>query len=311
LREERAAAFYVFPISRQDKKSCHKIRFAKNHKICLNLKTTAMKEKEKRRGNIREWVENLPSQGRYCFTRSEVVDLLRVNPLTFNRMMLRMAKRNEVERIRGGFYVVVPLEYRKVGIIPPEWFIVELMRYLKQPFYIGLLSASAYHGASHQASQSFHVVTSKATRECACKGMRVRFFKKQSVAKTKIEQRKGVTGFLPVSTPEETAFDLLRFHRQIGGLDHVLTLLQELGEQLSPARLIETAKKERVRAFAQRLGWLLEQAGFKGKAAPLLKWIRQANPVVTMLEPARPQKGSLFDARWNLWINTTLEGDRI
>jgi len=270
-----------------------------------------MKEKEKVSGNIREWVERLPSQGRYSFTRSEVVDQLRVNPLTFNRMMLRMAKRNEVARIRGGFYVVVPLEYRKVGIIPPEWFIVELMRYLKQPFYIGVLTASAYHGASHQASQSFHVVTSSSIRECACKGLRVRFFKKQSVAKTKVEQRKGVTGFIPVSTPEETAFDLLRFNRQIGGLDHVLTLLQELGEQVSPVRLAETAKAERVMAFGQRLGWMLEQAGFEGKVTPLQKWIRKNSPVATNLEPARPQKGSLFNARWNLWLNTTLEGDRV
>jgi len=90
-----------------------------------------------------------------------------------------------------------------------------------------------------------------------------------------------------------------------------LTLLQELGEQVSPVRLAETAKAERVMAFGQRLGWMLEQAGFEGKVTPLQKWIRKNSPVATNLEPARPQKGSLFNARWNLWLNTTLEGDRV
>jgi predicted transcriptional regulator of viral defense system len=66
--------------------------------------------------------------------------------------------------IREGFYVIVPLEYASSGILPPEWFIDELMKFLRQPYYVGLLSAAAIHGAAHQQPQEFHVVIPEALR---------------------------------------------------------------------------------------------------------------------------------------------------
>ena len=50
------------------------------------------------------------------------------------------------------------------------------------------------------------------------------------VASSHVQQIKGVTGYIPVSTPEATATDLIVYARQAGGLDRVLTVLQELAE---------------------------------------------------------------------------------
>ena len=62
-------------------------------------------------------------------------------------------------------------------------------------------------------------------------------------------------------------------------------------------------------AFAQRLGWLLEQTEFSEKASLLAEWILQSNASPAVLQPALPKRGAHRDRRWNLWINTDVEGD--
>ena len=103
--------------------------------------------------------------------------------------------------------------------------------------------------------------------------------------------------------------DLICYTRQAGGLDQVLTVLQELAEHLDAKRLMRVAKADGQLASAQRLGWLLDKAGFAGRAAPLAQWVKARKPLPAKLEPSRPLRGSHRDPRWNLWINTQVEGD--
>jgi hypothetical protein len=51
-----------------------------------------------------------------------------------------------------------------------------------------------------------------------------------------------------------TALDLVRYSRQIGGLDAVLTVLAELAETLQPKPLAAAAKMEEENAQVQRWG---------------------------------------------------------
>ena len=71
--------------------------------------------------------------------------------------------------------------------------------------------------------------------------MGIRFYVSNRLAETDTVQIKGEVGYLPVSTPEETAFDLVRYSRQLGGLSQVATVLQELGEKLNGDKLGEGA----------------------------------------------------------------------
>jgi hypothetical protein len=52
----------------------------------------------------------------------------------------RLKQQGRVVSPRRGFYVVVPPEYRAAGSLPASWFIDDLMRYLDQPYYVGLLA---------------------------------------------------------------------------------------------------------------------------------------------------------------------------
>ena len=58
-----------------------------------------------------------------------------------------------------GFYVIVPVQYRLKGVVPPPYYINELMAYLKRLYYVGLLSAAAVYGAVHQRPMETQVMT--------------------------------------------------------------------------------------------------------------------------------------------------------
>jgi hypothetical protein len=47
------------------------------------------------------------------------------------------------------------------------------MEYLELPYYVALLSAAAIHGAAHQKSQEFQVITNKSLRTIHVRGLRI------------------------------------------------------------------------------------------------------------------------------------------
>ena len=78
------------------------------------------------------------------------------------------------------------------------------------------------------------------------------------------------TGFMLVSTPEMTAFDLVNHPESCGGWSNVATVLAELAERLDPEALYNRATASRAPSV-QRLGYLLGQAGYPGLTDPLLR----------------------------------------
>ena len=255
------------------------------------------------------WVDSRQMRGFYTFTRDEAFAALKLSRMAFDRAASRLAVKKRLTRIRRGFYTIIPLEHRAVGILPLDWFIDDLMKYMKRPFYVGVLSAAAYHGASHQKIQAYHVVTDRSMRDIRCRGVTIRFLRKTNIAATPLEQMKGYAGYLPVSTPEATALDVVRYYRRAGGLGRVMTVLQELHEKIDPRRLVQAAKADDCLTHAQRLGWLLEQTEFASKVAKLYDWMAKQVPLPARLNPSLPIKGAKRDKRWNLWLNTDVEGD--
>jgi len=95
-----------------------------------------------------DWVEQLQSTGRYTFNASRVESETERSPVAVQSALRRLKEQGKIVSPRRGFYVVVPPEYRSTGSLPASWFIDELMRHLDQPYYVGLLSAAAIHGAA-------------------------------------------------------------------------------------------------------------------------------------------------------------------
>lgn len=257
--------------------------------------------------SVPEWIDQLQSDGRYTFTRDEVLAATDNTDTALAASLRRLRTTGRIASPRRGFHVVVPLEYRSAGAPPADWFIDDLMRHLRRPYYVGLLSAAALHGAAHHAPQVFQVVTDVPTRPLTVGRVRVVFVQgRAGLAPTRTMNT--ATGTMVVSTPEATALDLVRHAAVCGGLRHVSTVVRELAECIDGARLVEASHRVE-RTVAQRLGWLLDRLGAGEVAAPLARSLASGPLFPAALRPDLPAGGERPDPRWGVVANTEIEHD--
>ena len=171
------------------------------------------------------------------------------------------------------------------------------MDFLKQPYYVGLLSAAEIHGAAHQRPQVFQVVTDVPTRPLLVGRVRIEFHRNRNLRRVPVQREKTETGSMRVSTPEATALDLVRYVEASGFLDNVATVLIELAERIDPDRLAKTAARGQ-HPDAQRLGYLLERIGLEEVARPLAKLVASWRRRPVLLRPGKRAGGLQHDPRW-------------
>ena len=230
---------------------------------------------------VSAFVDQLQATGTYTFSHADARAAMPTSEIAVDNALRRLKKRGRIVTPRRGFYVIVPTEYRTAGSPPPPWFIDDLMRFLGQPYYVGLLSAAAIHGASHQQPMVFQVVTDRPTREGVAGRAHITFHMSRQVAETPAAQVQTETGTMVVSTPESTAFDLVRFSAACGGWSNVATVLRELSERLEPDALSAVAQLRKTPEI-QRLGYLLDRTGRPRLADPFLRVLgsKRYRPVV-------------------------------
>lgn len=265
---------------------------------------------EKQPQSLGDYVDHLQARGYYTFLRKSAQESLSATDTAFKFAANRLVKKGRIISPRRGFFVIVPVEYKLAGAPPATWFIDELMKFHDMPYYVGLLSAAALHGAAHQQPQEFQVITSAPLRPIRVGREKIKFFTKKEIARTPTEKLKGATGFFLVSTPEATAFDLVRYSSSAGYLGNVVTVLGELRETISSTRLVAAAKIEGELAEAQRLGYLLDYLKSGKLTSELHKWVKHHDPLYVPLVPTRKLEGSPErDSKWAVVINEKIEVD--
>lgn len=259
--------------------------------------------------SLSEWVDLQQSKGSYTFTRDLAEKVLNMKPQTLTKALQRLTSSGRIQQIRRGFYTIVPLEYKQAEGLPADWYIDALMKSMKSPYYVGVLSAAALHGAAHQQPQEFQVVTPTFRKIIRVGRIRIRFFQHRSIEKVAVKQVKTYTGYISVSTPVATALDLLRFNSRIGGLDTVMTVLSELSENFTKEDVLENCKNESDRSLAQRLGWMLDKLEQTNLTSPLSEWLYHQNPSQVRLDPSKPYKGGILNRKWHLIVNCEPESE--
>lgn len=270
-----------------------------------------MKQTKAEVGHLSKFVDSLQSRGQYIFLKERAVETLGSSEGAFKFAALRLSKKRRIVSPRRGFFVIVPVEYQLSGAPPASWFIDDLMKFQEKPYYVGLLSAAALHGAGHQQPQEFQVLTDAPLRPVKVGRERLRFFTKQSVSKTAVEKVKTQTGHLLVSSPEATVVDLIRYQSAVGYLSNVATILLELGDKLRARQLLEAAKVDGDLATMQRLGYLLDLVRLKPLSDPLLRWVSSKKPSPRTLVPTRsiPPR-CRRNEKWQIIVNEKVEVDR-
>lgn len=249
------------------------------------------------------WLGSLAARGRYSFLLSEAAAELGRTPSSVSAALRREARHGSVGLLRNGFYVLVPPEHRAVGSPPASWFVDELMQFLGQPYYVGLLTAAALHGAGHQQPMVFQVVTDRQTRPVELGKVRIAFHQRARIDEIAVTQTTTDTGTMRVATAEATAFDLVHHQEAVGSIDRVLEVLHELRERLDPVALAACAARAPT-PDVQRLGFLLEFLSERDLVVPLSAVLEERRVrVVRLATGGALRPGAELDLRWRVVKN--------
>lgn len=260
--------------------------------------------------SLKSWIDGVQAGGRYFFLRSEAVRDSGLTPNAVSKALRQAVKDGRIVRLKEYAYAIVPLEYRAAGAAAPSWFIHDLMKTMKLPYYVGLLSAAALHGASHQQPQVFQVLTDRSLRSISAGRTRIHFFASKYTARAAAKEMKTPTGVMRVSTPETTVVDLVRFAKVAGHLDHVASLIAELAPSLDPKLLVVAVGVVDDIPNAQRLGYILDRVRQRVLSHALHSWAKRRIARAQPLRAERPTRGAKEDRRWRLLINGALELER-
>jgi predicted transcriptional regulator of viral defense system len=261
---------------------------------------------------IPDFIDGLQARGQYFFLKRQLLDNTRQAEKVANRSLVRLQAKNRILLVRRGFYIIIPIEFRRTGVLPPEWFIHNLMESMKVEYYVGLLSAAAIWGASHQKPQEFHILAPRQFRSIGSGPLKIRFFRKLDFPDSAfLKNQKTETGFMRVSSPELTALDLVRYSKAVGGLSLVATTLAELGENIEPRALLTITRKEKSLAPLQRLGFILDHLGFSSRTNELAGFVRKKAGIPVLLDPSLPRADSRWNRNWNIFENLKIEADEI
>lgn len=126
-------------------------------------------------------IKQFLQKGRYSFEKKEAIDILGCSSQSFINSANRLAKEKELALVKNGFYIIIPPQYFSLGCLPADWFVDDLMTYLRQPYYIGLLSAATYYGAAHQQPQCFQVITNKQIKSISVGNITIDFIVKKTM----------------------------------------------------------------------------------------------------------------------------------
>jgi predicted transcriptional regulator of viral defense system len=265
---------------------------------------------------VRYWIEDLPKRGRITFSQQEVEGQFADMSLdNIRNSLYRLVKQKKIQSVWRGFFVVVPVEYALRGVVAPIEYIDQLMKHLNQPYYIGLLSAAAMHGAAHQQPMSMTLITnSKHLRDKTKNDVKISFFSKKEIPVSCLKPMITRSGYVQVSTPELTAFDLMMYTKQVGGINRVATILNELAEVININNIKYDFFVHCNLSAVQRLGYLLDELGYNELAAQLFNKAKRAG-LIFRNYPLNISKKSGYNNdykindKWKIIINEKIEID--
>jgi predicted transcriptional regulator of viral defense system len=271
-----------------------------------------VKVKWNRNMTFNNYIRSVVKYGKCSFTIEQAQKALGKTRKAVLSSIEHLLAKGELASPARGFYVIVPPEYQILGCIPAEHFIPYLMDYWNCRYYVSLLTAARYHGASHQAVQTLQVMVEKHKLPLTCGKVRVQFIVNKQLTNTPTQTVTTSKSKLTISTPESTAMDILNYQRQSGGLNHIVTVLAELHEAMDPKRLLILAENSTTLAWQQRLGYLLEIVKANELAEVLkihLAKQKRIDYIPLMSGLKISSKEVPRNAVWKIIENTTVESD--
>ncbi len=259
------------------------------------------------------YLDKLRSRGRYTFEADEIINEFNLSDNAFKKTTQRLLQQNRISRLRKEFYLIIPPEFSARKTLPLGYFVDELMKFLERDYYVGLLTAAMYHGAAHQQPQSqFIVAEPPSLRLIKNRKQSIVFCLKKEWSREDVSQQKTDAGYLNISNPALTAFDLIFYSDRIGGINRAATVLAELSLELESNTLTKTAKTFPQTTSLQRLGYLLDHVLQESSLADdIYNVLVDRNYYPTALNPKTESENQKTPNRWKIIPNMKVEIDTL
>jgi hypothetical protein len=240
---------------------------------CADNKMKQSQSKSRMVGAADAFLDQRLALGRVAFPLADLVKATGLSVTAARNQLLRL--KNRVTRVspRHQFFLIVSPEHSAVGAPPVAWWLHDYFQWLGEPYYLALQSAASSLGSNPQALQVTQVMTKISRRAVEVGRIRIQFFVKRTVEQTPTQPLANAFAPLQVSTPEATAFDLIRYAARIGGIGRAAETIAPLLPLMRLAELRRVLKIEDEPATAQRLGFVLEKLRATDLAKVVENWL--------------------------------------
>jgi predicted transcriptional regulator of viral defense system len=266
--------------------------------------------------NLQSYIKDIRKDGKRCFTTLDIVEQFHVSNSHARVALHRLLKTGDLISPARGLYVIVPPEHQPHGSIPAQELVPLVMQYLGAHYYVALLSAGLFHGATHQKPARFQVISDRRIKHPSTFGdVEIDYIYKKSVLELPTQDFTMSTGYLKVATPELVALDLLEYPNHAGGLNHIATVFSELIEVLDPIKLINLAKDTSTEYQLQRIGYILDhidvmdEPGAEIIINALAHHVQENKPSYLPLASEISKIGYSRCKKWRIIENSEIESD--
>lgn len=268
--------------------------------------------------SLKAYADHLLALGRPYFSKQEVLSVVDLNETQYKFQIYRLSKKKIIKKVIKDFYIIITPEYRSQGTLPAPWFIDALMKHKGQFYYVGLLSAASFYGATHQQPMRFQVITTKAMRTIQLNGLIIDFHTNKNCNRAGLIAINVPTGYVKISNKAQTMLDLVQFYQAAGYLDNVGSVIKELGSEptikmfTGEPNLAKELKNllvnEPTNALLQRLGYILEFCHLDKLAQIVESELSKRYRIdYILLKPEAHHKNGQKDPRWKLILNDILD----
>jgi predicted transcriptional regulator of viral defense system len=258
-----------------------------------------------------DYIKKLLSFEEYSFSVDEIRRETGKSNVSIKRELDRLTEKGEIVNLRKGFYLIITPRYSSAQKLPVQLYSEKLFKYLDRNYYVALFSAAKFHGASHQQVQRDYIITEKPKYNDILKNaIDIRFFTTSNWTGKNIQLKKSDAGIYKVSSPAMTIVDLMHHQTKLGGINRMLSVIEELSEELTESDLVELLNWYPNKSTLQRFGFLLEELGIAEEYQELLFInLKTINFFPVLLSPKSNETPGAVNNRWKVAVNVKLESD--
>lgn len=257
--------------------------------------------------NLSACIFELLANGRYFFTKEDILSKLSLSKEQFKYQAYRLSKKKFIKRLVRDFYMIIPAEHKNLGGLPPHWIIDSLMRYLGEDYYIALLSSASIYGATNQQPMVFQVITKVQRRSIKLQRGIIEFHSFKECGFAAKDKISSPAGYAQISTKEQTIIDLIRFYNVCGYLSNCANVIKELAKQCNESSFAKVVEHEKNNAVLQRLGHVLEITDNKNLSSLISKELGSRIIQQVYLRPDFQVVTGKYNENFKIIINDEIE----